>query len=606
MRTLISETVNKVGEEVTVSGWVHIVRSHGKITFLDLRDRTGLLQVVTDQVVQLSPEDVVSIVGKVVSRPEKLINTKIISGSVELQAKTITVLSSSATLPFDMNKQVLDITLPTLLDYRTLTLRHSHIANIFRVQEAVMEGFRRAAQQLGCTEIFTPTISASATEGGAEVFKVKYYDHDAFMIQSPQLYKQMMVPVFERVYLTSHAYRAEPSVTSRHLSESTQLDCELAFVDFPELLDAVEFVGSQTVGYVSKLHENILKEYNIEPPHVPTKIPRLTMREAQQIILERTGVDHTQELDMMPEDEREICKWALEKHNSDFVTITHYPTKKRAFYTMPDPKDPEYSLSYDFIFRGLEILSGSQRINKHEELVSAIKDRGMNPANFKMYLQAFEYGMPPEGGFSFGLERLTMLLLGLSNVREASLFPRDMERVDFRFNSVEKEEKKEIVEAQMSAGDIVFNKIQNKIKDASVTDKEVFEHAPVFTSEEAAKVRNSKIEQGAKALVMMADDKPIMVVVSGANTADLSAFKKLYKIKDLRMATRDEVKALTKLEVGSIPPFGSLFSMTTYVDSNLSKNEEISFNAGLHTKSIKMKYTDWEKVEKPTIGEFSK
>lgn len=435
MRTLISQTPTLVGKEVEVKGWVHSIRKHGKITFLDLRDRTGLLQVVTDQSLELKSEYVVSIVGKVVARPEKLVNPRLVSGTVELQATVITVLATSATLPFDMNKEVLDVTLPTLLDYRTLTLRHKRISDIFRVQEAVMEGFRRAAQQLGCVEVFTPTISASATEGGAEVFKVKYYDHDAFMIQSPQLYKQMMVPAFERVYLVSHAYRAEPSVTSRHLSESTQMDCELAFVDFTELLDAVEMVGSATVKYVASTHPAILQEYGIEPPLVPNKIPRLTMRAAQQIILERTGVDHTQELDLMPEDEREICKWAQELHGSDFVTITHYPTKKRAFYTLPDPANPEYSLSYDFLFRGVEILSGSQRINKHDELVAAIKDRGMNPVNFKMYLQAFEYGMPPEGGFSFGLERLTMLLLGLGNVREASLFPRDMERVDFRFNA---------------------------------------------------------------------------------------------------------------------------------------------------------------------------
>ncbi len=437
MRTLIADTITKVDEVVTVQGWVHIVRSHGKITFLDLRDRSGLLQIVTDQAVDLKPEYVVEITGKIVARPEKLINTKIVTGTVEMQAQVIKVLAQAETLPFDMNKEILDVTLPTLLDNRTLTLRHPRIKNIFRVQEAMMEGFRRAAQELGCTEIFVPTISASSTEGGAEVFKVKYYDHDAFMTQSPQLYKQMMVPVFERVYLTSHAYRAEPSVTTRHLSEAIQLDCELGFMEFEELMDALEFVGASTLKYVTDQHASILAEYGIEAPKLPTKIPRLTMREAQAIIKERTGVDHTEEKDLMPEDEREISRWALEKHQSDFVTITHYPTKKRAFYTMPDPNDPEYSLSFDLIFRGLEIMSGSQRINKHDELVAAIKDRGMDPANFKMYLQAFEYGMPPEGGFSFGLERLTMLLLGLGNVREASLFPRDMERVDFRFNDKE-------------------------------------------------------------------------------------------------------------------------------------------------------------------------
>ncbi len=602
MRTLISTTPTKVGEKVEVKGWVHSIRKHGKITFFDLRDRTGLLQVVTDQNLEIRPEYVVSIAGKIVARPEKLVNPRLVSGTVELQATEIVVLATATTLPFDTNKEVLDITLPTLLDYRTLTLRHKRISDIFRIQEAVMEGFRQAAQKLGCVEIFTPTISASATEGGAEVFKVKYYDHDAFMIQSPQLYKQMMVPAFERVYLTSHAYRAEPSVTSRHLSESTQMDCELAFVDFAELLDSVEFVGSETVKYACSKHPTIIEEYGVQPPLVPTQIPRVTMREAQQIILDRTGVDHTHELDLMPEDEREICRWAKELHGSDFVTITHYPTKKRAFYTMPDPANPEYSLSYDFLFRGVEILSGSQRINKHEELVTAIKDRGLNPINFKMYLQAFEYGMPPEGGFSFGLERMTMLLLGLGNVREASLFPRDMERVDFRFNSAA-DEGSQIINA---AGEAVLEKIKAKLAAANVTDFQEFEHQPVFTSEEAARVRGTNLSQGAKALVMMADNSPVMVVVSGANTVEITAFKKLYDVKDLRMATKEEVKQLTTLEVGSIPPFGNIFNMPTYVDAKLGSNEEISFNAGLHTKSIKMHYSDWVKAVNPSVGKYSK
>ena len=334
-----------------------------------------------------------------------------------------------------MGKETLDLQLPTLLDYRTLALRHPKVNKIFKVQEAVMEGFRAAAKDIGCVEIFTPTISASATEGGAEVFKVSYYDHEAFMVQSPQLYKQMMVPAFERVYLVSHAYRAEPSVTTRHLSESTQLDCELGFVEFAELLDALEFVGKKTLGYVAEVCGEILSDYAVPPLKVAAKVPRLTMREAQKIILDRTGVDHTTEPDLMPEDEREICRWALAEHGSDLVTITHYPTAKRSFYTMPDPVDPEYSLSYDLLFRGVEILSGSQRINDYDELVKAIVARGMNPDNFKMYLQTFKYGMPPEGGFSFGLERLTMLTLQLGNIREASLFPRDMERVDFLFSS---------------------------------------------------------------------------------------------------------------------------------------------------------------------------
>lgn len=435
-RILISQTLEKVGETVLLNGWVTTTRDHGKLTFFDLRDRSGVIQCIGTDLPKTSPMSAVSVTGRIANRPEKLVNEKLATGKVELQVEKVDILSSAKELPFDMGKDDLGLSLPTLLDYRTLSLRNPRISNIFKVQEAVIEGFKNAAQSLDCVEVFTPTISASATEGGAEVFKLKYYEHEAFMVQSPQLYKQMMVPVFERVYLISHAYRMEPSVTTRHLSESIQLDCELGFVDFSELLDALEFVGKETIGFVADKYPEILNEYEVEKPKLDKKVPRVTMREAQKIILERTGVDHTNEPDLMPEDEREICKWGLEEHGSDLVTITHYPTKKRAFYTKPDADNAEFSLSYDLLFRGVEILSGSQRVNDYDELVAAIKDRGMDPINFKMYLQAFEYGMPPEGGFSFGLERITMLILGLGNVREASLFPRDMERVDFRLSEL--------------------------------------------------------------------------------------------------------------------------------------------------------------------------
>jgi len=212
------------------------------------------------------------------------------------------------------------------------------------------------------------------------------------------------------------------------LVESIQMDCEIGFIDsFSELLDAMETVFSQTI-------ENTQNQFEVQPSLVTNKIPRLTMREAQKIIQDRTGVDHTKEPDLMPEDEREICAWAKETHQSDLVTITHFPTRKRAFYSLPDPDNPEYSLSYDLLYKGLEISSGAQRIHDLDQLKQTIIDRGMDPAGFAMYLQAFEYGMPPHGGFSFGLERSTMKLLDLGNIREASLFPRDTERVDFRLS----------------------------------------------------------------------------------------------------------------------------------------------------------------------------
>lgn len=396
-----------------LKGWVQTRRDHGKIVFLDLSDRSGMIQVVTNEPVDLGCA--VEITSLVKKRPENLINPKLETGTVELEAKKIKILAKSETYPFDMGKPELDLELPTLLDNRSLTLRHPSVKNIFKVQEKILDAFRKTAQELGCTEIIVPTIAASATEGGADIFAVDYFGHRAYLTQSPQLYKQMLVPVFERVFTITKAYRAEPSVTTRHLTEATQMDCEFGFVDFEELLDLLEKMGTAIV-----------------PNATVGKIPRLKLREAQEIIYKEFGRDVRKEKDLGPQDETDIGKWALEKHQSDFVTITHFPTAKRAFYTKPDPADPEYSLSYDLLFRGLEILSGSQRINDYNELVAVIKNRGMNPENFAMYLMAFKYGMPPEGGFSFGLERVTKNILNLENIREASLFPRDMERVDFR------------------------------------------------------------------------------------------------------------------------------------------------------------------------------
>lgn len=449
-RTLVLDTLNKVGEKVKISGSVHTVRSHGKIAFFDLYDRTGFLQVggfgkeLAGQIASLNPQDVVTIEGSVKKRDERYINPDMATGTVEVELEKLTVIAPSAAMPFDMGGKELNVELPTLLDYRSLTLKHPKVQMIFTIQAALADEFRAAAKALNCTEIFVPTIAAGATEGGSEVFMVDYYDHKAFMTQSPQLYKQIMVGVLERVFTIAKAYRAEPSVTTRHLAEATQMDIEIGFIEnFEELLDAVEFVGSSMIKNVSEKYPEILQTYGVEPPLVPDAIPRLTLREAQEIVTKRTGRDLSKEPDLNPEDEKEICLWAKEEKGSDFVTITHFPTKKRAFYTMPDPKDPEYSLSYDLLFRGLEILSGSQRINNYDELVAAMKKKDVNPENFGMYLMAFKYGMPPEGGFSFGLERLTMKLLELGNVREASLFPRDMERVDERLSKKETKQKAE-------------------------------------------------------------------------------------------------------------------------------------------------------------------
>ncbi len=441
MRTLILETPKRTGSEVTIVGWAQTIRKHGKIAFMDIYDRSGVVQVVATSAdtvksaSELEQRTAVKIVGTVKKRGEKYVNNNIATGEIEIEAEQIEIIAKADVLPFDMGGKDLKLELPTLLDYRSLSLKHESVLMIFHIQAALADAFRNSAKQLDCTEIFVPTISSGATEGGSEVFPIDYYGHKAFLTQSPQLYKQIMVGVFERVFTIAKAYRAEPSVTTRHLSEATQMDVEMGFIEkFEELLDALEIVGTSMIRQISESHAHILKHFGVEEPLVPKKVPRLTLRDAQGIIKERTGRDLSKENDLNPEDEKEICQWAKEEHKSDFITITHFPVKKRAFYTMPDPKDPEYSLSYDLLFRGLEILSGSQRIHNYDQLITAMKKKGVDPDNFGMYLMAFKYGMPPEGGFSFGLERLTMKVLELKNVREASLFPRDMERIDERLS----------------------------------------------------------------------------------------------------------------------------------------------------------------------------
>jgi nondiscriminating aspartyl-tRNA synthetase len=338
-----------------------------------------------------------------------------------------------------MGKESLDLELPTLLDYRSLTLRHPKIKAIFKVQEVIVDSFRKALQEKDFVEFQAPSIISSAPEGGAEVFEVKYFDHKAYLAQSPQLYKSLLVSIFERVFSVNKVFRAEPSVTTRHLTEVVSLDAEFGFIkNWQEVRDMSEYVIKYILKEVEEKCSKELKLHNATIPQVSAEIPTLKLREAQEIIFQRTGRDVRAEKDPSPEDEREICKWAQETHNSDLVFITHYPTKYRPFYTYPDDENPEYNQGFDLIGRGVEWMTGGRRIHDYKTLVDHAKEWGINPENIKLYLQAFSFGMPPLGGFAFGAERITMNILNLANVREATLFPRDMERVDIRLSTLEK------------------------------------------------------------------------------------------------------------------------------------------------------------------------
>ena len=436
MKTLfVEDLVNKIGEEIEIKGWINTKRDHKKIVFLDIRDKSGIVQAVGDEKFKaLSPEDVVIIKGLVKKRPEKLINSKLKTGAIEIEAREFEIIAKAEELPFDISKENLELSLPVLLDNRSLTLRHPKIKAIFLVQETITQTFRETMKNLGFTEFQAPTIVATATEGGAEVFPVKYFDYTTYLAQSPQFYKQIMVSIFEKVFTVSHAYRAEPSVTTRHLTEYVGLDAEMGFIDsWTEVMDTAEKLLKNIMQTVEKKHADILKIYNISVPKISDKIPRIKLQEAKQIIFERTGRDIRQEPDLDPEGEKEMWRYANEKYGSELIFITHYPTKKRPMYTYPDPQNPEETLSFDLIGRGQEWITGGQRINDYQTLIGNIKKWKCNPKDFEIpYLQAFKYGMPPEGGFCIGLERITMNILGLANIREATLFPRDMERVDIR------------------------------------------------------------------------------------------------------------------------------------------------------------------------------
>jgi len=442
-RTLISDSVKKIGDEVKLSGWANTVRAHGKIAFIDLRDRSGIIQMVcsSDMVKNIKEEDVLEIQGTVKERPDNMVNKDIDTGTVEVECKEVKVLSKSESLPFDI-KEGMKLGLPTLLDHRPLTLRNEKQKAIFKIKEESIKSFRKTLSDLDFTEFQAPTIVPVATEGGAEVFSVDYYEHKAFLAQSPQLYKQMMVGIFERVFTLAHAYRAEPSVTTRHIAEYISLDAEMGFIEsWTELMDTCELVLKNMFSDIAK---NCKKEIKLTGSIIPKidKIPRLKMREAQQIIFERTKRDNRKLPDLEPEDEKEIAEWAKEEHNSEMVFITHYPTSKRPFYTFPDPEDPEFTLSFDILFRGLEIVTGGQRINEYDKLVENVKKWGNKLENFELYLQAFKYGMPPEGGFALGSERIVKQLMGLENLREANLFPRDMGRIDIRLSKSKTNEEK--------------------------------------------------------------------------------------------------------------------------------------------------------------------
>ncbi|MDB4991977.1 MAG: Aspartate--tRNA ligase [Parcubacteria group bacterium] len=442
-RTLIADLSSHTGENVSISGIVSVRRDQGKLVFFDFHDRSGTVQGVVlpakdpagealmETAKDTRQEYSVRVEGMVNARPEKNIQADKQNGDIELEIKSISILSRAEEMPFD--KDADDLTLEARFDYRPFTLRSQRDRDIFRVQATIVTAFRNALIERGFMDFQAPVLVGGDAEGGSAVFEIPdYYGKRAYLATSGQLYKQIMVGPFERVMTIAKTFRAEKSATTRHLSEITQLEFEMAFVETHEpVMDMLEEITRFISTEVADKHGDILTRLGTTPALLPEKAyPRFRLSEAQEIIEREFGGKAVGEPDLEPEHERQICEYAKREFGSDFVFITHFPNKKRAFYTYADPENPDSTLSFDLLFRGLEINSGSKRIHNYQDLVEKMHARGMDPEKFSFYLQAFKYGMPPHGGCSTGLERITMRMLELGNVKEASTFPRDMNRID--------------------------------------------------------------------------------------------------------------------------------------------------------------------------------
>jgi nondiscriminating aspartyl-tRNA synthetase len=424
-RILSTEATRRVGETVTVAGWLHTVRRPGGIVFAVLRDRAGLIQVVSenprdaDLLQALGVESVLAVSGRVVRDDRAPLG-------VEIRAERIEPMSPvSADLPLQINKRSLTAGLDALLDHRAISLRAPQVRAIFRVQHEVAMSFAEFLTAQGFTKIHTPKLVSAGAEGGSDIFSVDYFDERAYLGQSPQFYKQIMVGVFERVFEIAPAYRAEKHDTTRHTNEFTSLDLEMGFIDSYEDVMAME--NAWLCHVAERLRERCAEELRLLEaaiPQVPERIPRVRLAQVQEAVGRCLG-----EPDLDPEGERLACQWAREQFGSEFLFITHYGTEKRPFYALDDPEDPRLTLSFDLLFRGWEITTGGQRLHRYEDYVAKMTRRGLDPAAFDFYLEAFRCGMPAHGGLGAGLERLTARLLNLGNIREAALFPRDRKRL---------------------------------------------------------------------------------------------------------------------------------------------------------------------------------
>jgi nondiscriminating aspartyl-tRNA synthetase len=599
-RTLATELVQHENQLVEVRGWLNNIRPFGKINFLILKDRSGFLQVVISnkeeyqKVAHLQPGSVLSIKGKAVATTQAELGAEIVEPCITVEVPIIEVP------PLEYYKPEIPQDLDYILDHRPIALRNRQIQSVFRIQAAIAHAYRLFMyDKIKAFEYFAPNLIGASSEGGAEFFSVDYFGHIATLAQSSQLYKQIMVGVNERVFALMPFFRAENSNTPRHLTEGKQFEFEMGFFEhWQDILDIQENCIKYIVKYLKTHYQDDIKILGGSIIHCPENvpIPRLTFAEAQELYYQRTGIDERQEPDLSPAAERELCRYAFESFGTDLIFVIDWKSIKRPFYAYPKDENPELTNTFDLLCAGTEITSGGQRRHTHLSMIEGLLEKEMDPANFADYLSIFKYGMPPHGGFGMGLERLTMTLLGLKNIREASLFPSDPKRIAGN----------RIKAHIFFGGENLRNEIIRILKDREVQYQHLV-HEATPTSEDSARIRNTLLEEGVKSLILRgkSSKKNYHMNIPSHMKLDMKAVSELVGEK-CEFETPETVKERFGLTVGGIPPFGYLLNLETLFDERIQNCKRAAFNCGLQTESIIMNSSDLIGLVNPKIGHFAK
>lgn len=601
MKRVLAQNVQQhINQTIRVQGWLNNVRAFGKINFLVLRDRTGLVQVVVEdkkeyeKIAHLQPGSILTIEAQAVASSQAGSGIELIHPKISVEVPILEVP------PLEYYKPDLVNDMDFILDHRPIALRNRKLQAIFKIQGAIAHAYRLFMYDtVHAVEYFPPNLIGASSEGGAEFFLVDYFGYTATLAQSSQLYKQIMVGVNERVFALAPFFRAENSNTPRHLTEGKQFEFEMGFFDdWHEVMDVQESCIKFIISY---LHQHCKVEIELlggaivkAPQQVP--IPRVTFAEAQELFYKRTGIDERAEPDLSPAAERELCLYAYEKYGTDLIFITDWMTSKRPFYAYPNDRNPELTNTFDLLCAGTEITSGGQRRHTHASMVEGILAKKMDPKDFEDYLSIFKYGMPPHGGFGMGLERLTMTILGLKNIREVSLFPSDPKRIAG----------KRIKAKIFFGGENIRNEIIRMLRDKEMEYQHLI-HEPTPTSEDSARVRQTAMGEGIKALILRGKTSkknyqfniPSHLKLDMKGVADLVGEKCEFEDPEV-------IKDRFGLIIGGVPPFGSLLNLETFFDEKIQTSKVAAFNCGLQTESIVMKPVDLVALVQPKIGRFTK